>query len=87
MKKLIYGDTFPRLWDRVRSQPGLWCSRLVLLLAPWVCFWMVEILNQNDVFADLEAWQVLMNMIWYYLLLIVCRLILGRNRRAHGGAL
>ncbi len=86
MRKLIYGDTFPRLWDRVRSQPGLWCSRLVLLLAPWVCFWMVEILNQNDVFADLEAWQVLMNMIWYYLLLIVCRLILGRNRRAAAAA-
>lgn len=30
----------------------------------------------------LAAWQVLMNMIWYYLLFALCRLILGRRRRS-----
>ena len=43
---------------------------------------MVEILNQNDVFSDLQAWQVLMNLVWYYILFFVCRLVLGRLRRA-----
>ena len=82
MKKLICGDFFPRLILNMKERPGLWASRLVLLLGPWACFWMVEILNGNDVFHDLYAWQVLMNLIWYYLLFIVCRLLLGRNRWA-----
>ena len=71
-----------RLSAWLREYPGRTASRLVFLLGPWICLWMVEILNQNNVFEDLYAWQVLMNVIWYYLLFIVCRLILGRNRRA-----
>ena len=78
MKKLICGDFFPRLILDMKARPGLWASRLVLLLGPWASFWMVEILNGNDVFHDLYAWQVLMNLIWYCLLFIVCRLVLGR---------
>ena len=54
----------------------------MFLLGPWAALWMVEILNENDVFQDLAAWQVLMNMIWYYLLFALCRLILGRRRRS-----
>lgn len=57
-------------------------ARLVFLLGPWLCLWMVEVLNQNDVFSDLDVWQVAMNLIWYYALFFVCRLILGRLRRA-----
>ena len=82
MKKLICGDFFPRLILDMKARPGLWSSRLVLLLGPWASFWMVEILNGNDVFHDLYAWQVLMNLIWYCLLFIVCRLVLGRNKWA-----
>lgn len=70
------------LAQRVWAQPGGLVTALVLLLGPWVGFWMVEILNENDVFQDLMAWQVLMNIIWYYLLFLLCRLILGRSRRA-----
>lgn len=82
MKALLYGDTFPRLVRDLRENPGKWASRLVFLLGPWVCLWMVEILNENDVFEDLAAWQVLMNLVWYYSLFVVLRLLLGRNRRA-----
>ena len=57
-------------------------ARLVFLLGPWLCLWMGEGLNQNDVFQDLDVWQVAMNLIWYYALFFVCRLILGRLRRA-----
>ena len=82
MRKLIYGDCFPRLLQNMRQYPGRWAARLVFLSGPWLSFWMVEILNGNDVFNDLYAWQVLMNLIWYYLLFFLCRLILGRNQWA-----
>lgn len=82
MRALIYDDTFPRLVRDWRDHPGKWLSRLVFLLGPWVCLWMVEILNENDVFHDLAAWQVIMNMVFYYSIFIALRLVLGRNRRA-----
>lgn len=82
MRALLYRDTFPRLVADWKNQPGKWLARLVFLLGPWAAFWMVEILNQNDVFSDLQAWQVLMNLVWYYILFFVCRLLLGRIRRA-----
>ena len=82
MRALLYRDTFPRLVADMKGQPWKWLSRLVFLLGPWAAFWMVEILNQNDVFSDLQAWQVLMNLVWYYILFLVCRLVLGRRRRA-----
>ena len=85
MRALLYRDTFPRLVADLKGQPWKWLSRLVFLLGPWAAFWMVEILNQNDVFSDLQAWQVLMNLVWYYILFFVCRLVLGRRRRAAGG--
>ena len=86
MKKLLMGDAFPRLISDMRNQPGKWLSRLVFLLGPWAAFWMVEILNGNDVFSDLYAWQVLMNLIWYYIWFVLCRLALGRRRRAAAAA-
>ena len=82
MRALLYRDTFPRLVADMKGQPWKWLARLVFLLGPWAAFWMVEILNQNDVFSDLQAWQVLMNLVWYYILFFVCRLVLGRRRRA-----
>ena len=82
MKRPLYGNTFARLWEDLRTHPGKWMSRFVLLLGPWACLWMVETLNENNVFEDLYAWQVLMNLVWYYMLFAACRLILGRNRRA-----
>lgn len=82
MRALLYRDTFPRLVADMKGQPWKWLSRLVFLLGPWAAFWMVEILNQNDVFSDLQAWQVLMNLVWYYIPFLVCRLVLGRRRRA-----
>ena len=82
MKALCKKDTYIKLKYDLQNHPDKWLSRLVFLLGPWACLWMVETLNQNNVFKDLEAWQVLMNLIWYYSLFVVCRLLLGRNRRA-----
>ena len=82
MGKLLCRDGMLRLAANVRERPEQWLSRLIFLLGPWVSFWMVEILNGNDVFSDLYSWQVLMTLIWYYLLFLLCRLILGRRRRA-----
>ena len=59
---------------------------LVFLAGPWVSLWMVEILNQNDIFEDLHAWQILFNLIWYYLVYLVLRLLTGRMRTAASSA-
>ena len=85
MRGLLYKDTFPRLVRDIHDHPGKWASRLVLLLGPWTCLWMVEALNENDVFRDLADWQVLMNMVFYYIIFTALRLVLGRNRRAAAG--
>ena len=82
MRALLYADTFPRLVRDWRDHPGKWLSRMVFLLGPWVCLWMVEILNENDVFDDLAPWQVLMNLVFYYGIFVALRLVLGRNRRS-----
>jgi len=82
MKLAWNKEIFAQRMAEERAQPGKWLSRLVFLLGPWFCLWMVEILNENDVFKDLEAWQILMNLVWYYILFAALRLILGRNRRA-----
>lgn len=82
MKSLLYGDTFPRLWQNMKDEPGKWLSRLVYLLGPWFCFIAVEILNKNDLIEDFAPWQVFFNLIWYYILFFLTRLLLGRRRRA-----
>ena len=75
-------DAFRRLTRDMVEHPGRWASRLVFLLGPWACLWMVEILNENNVFKDLAAWQIAMNMVFYYCIFAALRLLLGRNRRA-----
>lgn len=80
--KNFFATTADRLSLSFQRHSAQWASRLVFLLGPWVCFWMVELLNKNDIFKDLEAWQVMMNLIWYYLLFLTCRLLLGRKRSA-----
>ena len=82
MKALLYGDTFPRLWQNMKDEPGKWLSRLVYLLGPWFCFVVVELLNKNDLVEDFAPWQVFFNLIWYYILFYLARLLLGRRRRA-----
>ena len=82
MKALLYGDTFSRLWQDMKENPGKWLSRLVYLLGPWFCFIMVELLNKNDLIEDFAPWQVFFNLIWYYILFYLARVLLGRRRRA-----
>ena len=57
-------------------------ARLVFLLGPWFAFACVEFLNESDLFRDFAPWQLLFNLIWYYILFTAARLLLGRVRRA-----
>ena len=82
MTALMNKNTLDRLLREQRSHPERWASQLVFLLGPWFCLWAVETLNGNNIFTDLYPWQVFMNLIWYYALFLVLRLILGANRRA-----
>ncbi len=82
MYRLLFGKDFPQLWEDMRHRPGCFMSRLVFLLGPWFAFAAVELLNKNELFKDFEAWQMLFNMVWYYIIFSVWRLALGRLRRA-----
>lgn len=86
MYKLLFGKEFPQLWDDMRRRPGCFMSRLVFLLGPWFTFASVELLNKNELLRDFESWQLLFNLIWYYIIFSVFRLVLGRLRRAAVGA-
>ena len=86
MKQLLYGDCFVRLWQDLCRRPQEWCARLIFLLGPWFSFVSVEFLNKNELFADFAPWQVLFNLIWYYILFFLFRLVLGRRRPAGAAA-
>ena len=77
-------DILPCVFRYLISRPERWASRFVFLLGPWASLWMVEIMNENNVFEDLDTWQVAGNLFWYYGFFVALRLILGRNRRAAG---
>lgn len=82
MYKLFFGKDFPGLWEDLRRHPGQWLSRLVFLLGPWFSFAAVELLNQNSLTKNFAFWQLAFNLIWYYIIFTVFRLVLGRLRRA-----
>lgn len=54
-------------------------SRAVFLLGAPASYLMVEILNDNNPFNSLTAEQVLLNLIWYYLIYWIFRMIIGRK--------
>lgn len=64
------------------TQAGRWFSRIVFLLGPWFAFVCVEFLNKSNLIQDFAPWQLLFNLIWYYIVFAVLRLLLGRIRRA-----
>ena len=82
MKPFPFKTLFPRLLRNFREVPETWASRLVFLLGPWMTFWMVETLNENNIIADLQLWQFGMNLLWYYLLFVLARFLFGRRQWA-----
>ena len=52
--------------------------RYLFLLGPWLALLMVEILNKNDPFTALTSTQVTLNMVWYYCIFWVVRMVTGR---------
>lgn len=61
---------------------GLYRSRVLFCLAPVVALFVVEIMNEKNPFTNLDFIELLMNMIWYVMLLFFCWLLFGRRRRA-----
>ena len=53
--------------------------RAFFLLGPWLAFLMVEILNKNHPFHSLNATQILLNLVWYYIFFFLMRLLVGRH--------
>ena len=73
------GSPFGRAVERSETER---VSLIGLALGPVASFFIVELLNQTHLWEDFEPWQVLMNLVWYALIFIVCRFVLGRDRRA-----
>jgi len=82
MKAIIQQFSLFYQLNKLKRAPENAAFTLFYLLGPWFAFAMVEILNENNLLKDFHAWQVLMNLIWYYVLFFLCRLILGHRRRA-----
>ena len=53
--------------------------RAFFLLGPWLAFLMVEILNKNHPFHSLTSTQILLNLVWYYIIFFLMRLLTGRH--------
>ena len=54
-------------------------ARAVFVIGPWLTYLMVEYLNNNDPFHSLTTEQVTLNLMWYYLIFWLFRLVLGRK--------
>ena len=65
-----------RAWYFLTCEENL--RRYLLLLGPWLALLMVEILNKNNPFTALTPTQTTLNMLWYYCIFWVVRLITGR---------
>ena len=59
-------------------------ARAAFLLGPWLSYIMVEVLNNNKPFTAHSTEQDLLNLIWYYLIFWLFRMILGRKVLAGG---
>lgn len=73
------------LWGCVQTVAHdlrLWRSRLIFCLSPFAAMFMVEIMNEKNPFTNLSFVELLMNMIWYVIILFFLWLIFGRRRRA-----
>lgn len=68
--------------DWLRSRENL--PRLLFLLGPWAAYLMVELLNNNDPVDSLTALQVTLNLIWYYAIFLVLRILMGRRGLSAG---
>ena len=67
-------------WVRERKT----AAQAAFLLGPWLSYLMVEILNNNNPFTAHSTEQDILNLIGYYLIFWVFRLILGRRVLAGG---
>lgn len=56
-------------------------SRVLFLLGPLVALFQVELLNETNLYLNLEPDEFLMNMIWYCITFFLFWLVLGRRRR------
>jgi phosphoglycerol transferase MdoB-like AlkP superfamily enzyme len=72
---------FRQAVEAIRKDPSLWRTRLIFWLAPIAALFMVEIMNEKNPFTNLDFIELLMNMIWYVIILFVLWLIFGRRRR------
>ena len=73
-----------RVWKREGSPLVGW---LALVAAPLIGYSLVEVLNYNNPITSFSLLQVVLNLIWYYLITGVLYLIIGRRKLTAATAL
>ena len=63
----------------IQMSKELWriSSIFLFLIGPWISFFLVEVLNGNYFWEDLNFVQILLNMIWYYAIYTLWYILLG----------
>lgn len=83
---------FPRLRSKLKPFASLgrkivgedirvFWSRVLFLLGPLIALFQVELLNETNLYYNLDPGEFIMNMVWYCIVFFIFWLILGRRRR------
>ena len=73
---------FQRWKESYLRTPRLWWTRLIYSLTPIMGLFMVELMNEKNPFTNLNFQELVMNLIWYVLLLFLLWLLFGKRRRS-----
>ncbi len=72
--------SYPKL--TLTQSRAAWISRALLVLTPLLSFTLVEVLNYNDPWADFSLTQIGLNLVWYYMLEVLCYGLFRRRSSA-----
>ena len=83
---------FPRLRSKLKPFASLgrkivgedirvFWSRVLFLLGPLIALFQVELLNETNLYYNLDPGEFIINMVWYCIVFFTFWLILGRRRR------
>lgn len=72
---------------KVRREGRALVGWIALLVIPLIGYTLVEVLNYNNPWTSFSFLQVVLNLIWYYLITGVLYLIIGRRKLTAGVAL
>ena len=71
-------------WDKYVTGERLSCA--LFIIGPVLSYTLVEMLNNNSPWAHLSTLQIVLNLLWYYIIYGLAFAVIGRVKLAAGGA-